>query len=197
MSEHIALFGITGNPIHNNHIMVATRVIESIPFLTKLLIVPCPDNSHKVGLVPASYRIKMAKLAAKGLNKIDVDDFEIQEKLSGRTIDTIKFLKSNSETKNNKYSYVIGIDNALHINKWHCWGELIREFSFIVVDRGGFEYTSKQWFDVSPHLHLTFDNSPMSSTWIRERLGNGDFDAVAPHLNSNVLDYIKLHKLYQ
>ena len=117
----------------------------------------------------------------------------------------------NNEFNNKEYTYqvldelskeyddlylVIGADNIINFNKWKNVDRILSHH-VIVVSRNDIninDYLSE--FDKSRFI-VVYDNQiNTSSTYLREKLINKDYDSVSNLLDKKILEYIKDHKLY-
>ena len=80
--KRIAIFGGTFNPVHDEHVKTVVAAIDELK-LDKLFIVPTFLPPHK-NVSPASGtdRIKMLKIAFRGVEKVEISDFELKSEKS-------------------------------------------------------------------------------------------------------------------
>jgi nicotinate-nucleotide adenylyltransferase len=161
-------------------------------------------------MVDADHRLEMCKIAAKVDNRIKVFDYEIRNKLKGETYYFFKRLKEEKElTEQYQFAMIIGLDNANTFDKWVNYQELERLAEFVVVPRKGVERDlNVNWYLQKPHIFLNIENPivDISSTTIRQLLDKTQMSMgelfrtkesdILEYLDSNVLNYIKEHKLY-
>lgn len=199
----IAIFGGSFNPIGNHHIDIAQKLST---FMDEVWIMPCHKSTTGKKLESDEHRINMCNIAIKNSNnpKIKLCSFEIDfgQELDGQTYNSIKKILELHRIGNLPYGYnkdniyylVIGMDNALTINTWDNWNELINMLPFIVLTRPGYNSSFKnEWFSKNPHIFL--DNIATqngSSTKIRNDIVNNSH----PEIDPCVYQYIKDNKLY-
>lgn len=92
---------------------------------------------------------------------------------------------------------IIGMDEANKINTWVNYEKLIKEHTFVVVDR---EETARNtdWF-INKHIYLRdrYNIIPnISSSELRREI-KMDLDFHSDLLNYKVVKYIKRYKLYE
>jgi len=147
------------------------------------------------------HRLEMCRLAVEGFTHIKASSLEINNKFDGKAYDFVtKFLPTSFPKKKYRFSFIIGMDNALKINKWYCSKELRKEISFIVFPRyGQVKCPVNPWFDAPNHTYLPIPAPDISSTqvrnWIKKYQKNG-VELSAPYMNKKVLNYIKEYGLY-
>ena len=117
-----------------------------------------------------------------------------------------------NETLNNKeYTYevmdelskyyddlylIIGADNITHFDKWKCVDKLLKHH-IIVVGRNQIdtsEYIRR--FDSDKFILVNDIDLNISSTMIRNYIGNQDYESLNGLLNDRVIKYIEDNKLY-
>jgi nicotinate-nucleotide adenylyltransferase len=191
----IGILGGSFNPPHISHIELARFVIDNIPVLDEIWLMPCHKHAFGKKLLDFNHRYEMCRLAVQGYSKLNASDYE-RESLFGNTYRMLCCFRSDYGNFITPYM-IIGMDAALEIEKWQEWEKLIKEFRFIVVDRAGYT-TIGGWFMKKPHIYLKdrYNIIPeLSSTDIRDQLV---CDVIIPglHINHKVLKYIKDNNLY-
>ena len=95
-------------------------------------------------------------------------------------------------------STIIGADNII---KFHLWAnvEEILKHKVVILGRNGIdmeEHIKKFEKDDSFVLVKDFPQIDISSTKIREKIKNSDFDDMEEYLDKDVIEYIIDNKLY-
>ena len=193
----IGILGGSFNPIHTGHIELARFVLDNLPVMDEIWLMPCYGNLLEKSNIPFPQRFEMCKIACQGYNKIKASDYEYELRCQNTNELLTEFEK--------KYRgvitpyMIIGMDEAFQITNWVDWEDLISTNRFIVVDRIGFiPIKNKLWFQSSPHIYLkdTYKIIPeVSSTAIRERLAKNIPNEI--YLKPSVFKYIKENKLYE
>lgn len=148
-------------------------------------------------LISIEHRLNMCNLAVKYIsekyqtNSITVSDFHLKYP-NYNTVSMIQKLKNESDI----YYLTIGIDNAILINTWTKWEEIIATIPFIIVPRKNYEIKSEQWYHNNPHIIMKdIIESSNSSTQIRKHIKeNKD---LKQFLLKSIFEYIMVNKLYQ
>ncbi len=172
----IGIYGGTFDPIHNGHLMISTLVLENLN-LDRLMIMPSYISPHKKGVINANFdtRFKWVKKAFKGIDKIEVSDYEGRKGDISYTFNTI----CHFEKIYGKILYVMGEDSFVDIEKWYRYKEFLEKVELWVYPR----YCERKYLspllerlgDFSTNVHI-LKNAPLfqiSSTFIRERIKAG------------------------
>ena len=182
----IGLFGGVFNPPHFGHLMIAQQVldytdIEEVWFLPNYGQLP-----PKEGVAAVEDRLAMTKLLL--LPKTKVSTIEIENKLSGYTIDLLPFLPER-----NTYTFIMGSDWLPGFTKWGRWEELLDKLPFLVFPRN-VHPTVPLYKNMTILSHPDLITSNISSTKVRARIAAGfPIDQFVP---TAVSRYIKEHNLY-
>ncbi|MFA5670639.1 MAG: nicotinate-nicotinamide nucleotide adenylyltransferase [Candidatus Dojkabacteria bacterium] len=201
MKTKTAIIGGAFDPIHNGHIAMAKAVLEQ--GFDEVLIQPCYNSMFGKDMTPDFHRLMMCYAAVYDLDRrIKVSDWEIRNKFAGGTIDFIdQYVKERPDID---LTFVIGMDNALCINKWKNWETLVNVVGkFLVIARPGYEAPVDAWFTKSPHSFLSIEMPDISSTQIREEQKHRDYyarpwfmDKLGKQVPFNVMGYIHGYDLY-
>jgi nicotinate-nucleotide adenylyltransferase len=185
MLRRLAILGGSFNPIHVGHLVVAERAVEALR-LDRLLLVPSADTPLKnpATLAPARHRLAMARLAARGLDRVAVSDLEVRRGGTSFTADTVDALDAR------EIFVVVGADAQLL--KWRRIRDLAARVTFAVAARPGC-----QWPRLPRYIHVIPVAAPLldiSATDLRERLRDGR--SVRFLVPAPVERYIRRHGLY-
>ena len=135
--KKVAIYGGSFNPIGKHHIEIANRLSTIVD---EVWITPCYKSITGKQMESAEDRTNMCKLAMEKNNnsKIKFCNFEIENELFDESVNIIrKFLNCHKED-NIQYYFLIGTDNALTIDTWLRWEEMINSMPFIVIPRNGY-----------------------------------------------------------
>lgn len=207
MSKVIGIYGGSFNPITCGHVNVANGVLDS-GLVDEVRLVPCFSHNHNKELVHWTHRTLMIRQALNGNPKIRLSFFDILHESSGKTIEFISEYKNllSKTQPDATIKFIIGLDNANTIATWYSYKELLKEVSFVVVERKGVERKS-EWFLKSPHHFLDISEKigNMSSTSVRNAFrdyyeSEGEFKTkswLIGAVGRQNFDYITENKLYK
>jgi nicotinate-nucleotide adenylyltransferase len=182
---NIALLGGAFNPPHLGHLMIAQQVLD-FAGVGEVWFLPNFYQSPPKPVATAEHRLAMTKFLH--MSRTQVSTIEIENKLSGETIDILPFLPSEHQ-----FSFIIGSDQLPTFHLWKDWQKLLAAMPFLVFPRYGFpnEPLHKGMRVISHELLV---GSNISSTKIRERIRQGL--SVEQFIPSEVAQYIQQHDLY-
>lgn len=164
-----AIFGGTFNPLHNGHIAVARSVIDS-SLADELWLMVTPQNPWKrnLTLMDDSFRLAMARLGVRSLDRIKASDFEFSLPRPSYTYNTLRKLSETCPDR--EFSLVIGADNWVKFGNWRDSDIIQKKHQIIVYPRSG--YPLPEPATVNVHI-LDCPTIDISSTQIRNMMGQG------------------------
>ncbi len=204
----IGIYGGTFDPVHFGHLRTALEVKE-IFGLDEVRLIPCSQPAHRNS--PDSspkMRFEMLQLAVKGQPELVIDRRELDREGVSYMIDTLKSVRN--EFSNCPLLLFIGTDAFEGLSGWHKWQLLFDYAHVVVITRPGYrqqklsEFLSSKLSDNAEKLNQEDAGSlyfqpvtqlDISATAIRNIIRTG----LNPRflLPDNVIDYIKLKKLYK
>ncbi len=190
----VGIFGGTFDPPHYGH----TQVVETILILglvDKIWVMPCYTHKFNKSISDWEHRLNMCTLSFVNNNNIKNVSTSSMELLN-KEGDTYNLNKILNKIKNYEFSYIIGMDNALDIQKWVNWQKLIKECKFIVYPRPRYGSTEKKWFNFIPHTVINHQKVNISSTEIRKMYKEGNYKVI-DYVSKDVHDYIIRNGLYK
>ena len=136
------LFG-SFNPIHEGHLAILRYLLTHTP-ADEVRLVVSPQSPFKAGqgLVDnAEERLEGARKAVEDAGlAVKVSDVEFHLPEPWYTIDTLHFLQA--QEPDNEFVLVMGSDNILSLERWHCGNEILRDFRVWVYPRPGSDAAS-------------------------------------------------------
>lgn len=198
---NIGILGGAFNPITKAHIGTAKYVLNSKFNIHKILLLPCYKSTTNKTMQTPQHRLNMCELAINNCNDVNIQvcDFEIKHKLTGSFIQILKQFYDNVDN-NNAYYFIIGLDNAININKLNDYKIIMNSIPFIIVPRIGYvDNSCDKWYSQYPHIFI--ENSyPIielaSSTIVRDILKSNSNQNILQYLFENVYEYILRNNLY-
>ena len=127
----VAFYGGSFDPPHLGHQMIVQKAIEHLD-IDKLLVVPTYLNPFKEAtLSSASQRLTWCRQLFDTLDKVAVEDYEIQQGKSTVTSQSVKYFNNDYTVK----YLVIGSDNLKTLTQWHNFTWLNANIIWVVVMR--------------------------------------------------------------
>ncbi len=186
----VALFGGTFDPIHNAHLRVAKEAADRFGF-ERVLFVTAANPPHKPAGSTTAYehRHRMVEIACEADPRFEPSRLEDHAGQS-YSIDTIERLKRDLGPRDELF-FLIGADAFAEIGSWRRSQEVLKLVRFVVVSRPGYQYPIPEGALVERLETLALQ---ISSSEIRRHL---EEQRAAADLPPRVLEYIRMHKLYQ
>jgi len=203
MTEKVALFGGTFDPIHFGHLRSARHVVDHLG-LDRVIFIPSANPPHKLNqpITDADLRLEMVRLAIQNESRFVCDDCEIHRSGPSYTIDTVTGFRDRLGPTV-RLAWIIGADSLAELSSWYRVSDLVDLCEIITVARPGWQRP-----DLSPLRGLLSDaqidrlvasvlDSPLtdiSATEIRRRVAAGEpIDGLTP---KPVADYIQRQSIY-
>ena len=124
-------------------------------------------------------------------SKVLIDLYEINSGLKPNfTIDTIKYLKH--KYKNATLNMVIGQDQYENIKNWHDSDKIMQLVKIICFKR-----KSKIKKNKNNDIDIIDFNINISSTQIRKKIANGQFEDIKNFITEDTINIIKNNNLYE
>lgn len=188
---HIGLYFGSFNPIHIGHLIVANHIVENSE-IDKVWFVVSPHNPLKDShsLLNEYHRLHLVNLAIEENSKFRASNVEFHLPKPSYTINTLTYLTEKFPLE--KFSIIMGSDSFQNIHRWKNFEQLVKQYSFIVYLRPGFEVKETHEADV------TILQAPMlevSSTYIRDQIKQKK--SIRYIVPDAVAEYILTNKYYQ
>lgn len=198
---YVCILGGAFDMVTLGHFEVAKHILNTSRTFDEVWFSPCYSHIYGKEMEPSEHRLAMCQLVADKDGRMKVFDYEIRNQLVGETYHFVKRLLDEDFAKDQyDFSMAIGMDNANTFADWVNYQDLERMMRFVVVPRKGeVQDPTVRWYLEKPHIYLLPDEGnpirQISSTELREWVGT-DVDRAKEHLDFDVFDYIKEHKLY-
>lgn len=181
----VALLGGSFNPPHRGHLMIAQQVLDFTD-AEEVWFLPNFGQAPPKPVASAQDRLAMTKLLE--LPHARVSTIEIDNKLSGETVDILPFLP-----KDHTWSFIMGSDQLPTFHLWKDRESLLKTLPFWIFPRYGFPNEPlHEGMKVISHELLVGSN--LSSTKIRDRVRLGL--SISQFVLPAIARYIAEHKLY-
>ena len=197
---HIGVFGGAFDPPHQAHVALAKAALAQLA-LDTLHIVPTGQAWHKARqLSAAADRLAMTRLAFSGLERVVVDEREIQRAGPSFTVDTLEALQAEYPGAN--LYLILGADQVAALPNWHRWQEVLK---IAIICIAGRAYDTRaegvfnpKFYAGQPVQTLQLPLMPVSATDIRQQIacplpGLPGWHTLVPE---PVARYIERHQLY-
>lgn len=130
----------------------------------EIWIIPCKKHAFNKSLASSMDRIRMIKLAIKGLKNVKINNIELNSKEKSYTYNTIRKLKKRYK---HEFFLIIGSDITHELKKWKNYKQLLEETKFIVFSRPGYDIKKVRGMKI---IKIISRVGNISSTNIRERV---------------------------
>ena len=139
MSQRIALFGGSFNPIHVGHLIVARSVAEQLR-LDRVIVLPSAVPPHKTAaaLVEAEHRAAMVKLAIAEEPAFEFSDFDLTRQGPSYTVDTVAHFREELGL-DVLLHWIIGADSLTELATWYRVRALVDSCRIVTAARPGWE----------------------------------------------------------
>lgn len=210
MTQKIAIFGGTFDPVHLGHLHAVEMVCKQLS-LTRVHWVLSARPPHK-NQISASieHRFQMLQLALAGNDAFIADNTEIARPQKSYTFDTVETFKHRYPDA--RIVVIIGGDSLLNLPQWYRYSELVDSVNWVVLNRPGYPLQLSQ--ELSQKVVNKAQNLPsnqggkiwifeqsefeISSTELRTELTAQKSDKLSKEfLSEGVFAYIKAQQLYK
>ncbi|MDB5209541.1 MAG: nicotinate-nucleotide adenylyltransferase [Sediminibacterium sp.] len=165
----IGLYFGSFNPIHTGHLIVASYVANHTE-MQQVWFIVSPQNPLKPSsvLLNEYHRLHLVRLAVEDDLRLKASEVEFKLPRPSFTIDTLTYLQE--KYPQHEFSIIMGSDSFQNLPKWKNFELLIKNYSFIIYKRPGFE-VKETW-----NASVTILDAPMlqlSATEIRDNIRSG------------------------
>ncbi|MBO4819942.1 MAG: nicotinate-nucleotide adenylyltransferase [Prevotella sp.] len=161
------IFGGSFNPIHNGHVMLASKLLKAAR-LDEVWLLVTPQNPWKQEneLMDDEVRLWLAKEAVKDIPGLVASDYEFHLPKPSYTWNTLQALSSDFPER--EFVLLIGGDNMERFDKWYEHDKIVAGYDVVVYPRQGCRIDRKT---LPPRVRVV--RTPLiniSSTDIRARI---------------------------
>jgi len=134
VSQRIAVFGGSFDPIHLGHLVPTIHALETFQF-DAVHLVPSGRPPHKQGspLAPVIHRYAMVALATLPYARLYASDLEVFASGPSFTIDTVARFRERHPAA--AIYFLLGSDSFSQIGTWSRWQELVDLAHLVVLHR--------------------------------------------------------------
>lgn len=139
----IGLYFGSFNPVHIGHLIIGSFVANNTD-TDQVWFVVSPHNPLKKTstLLNEYHRLHLVQLAIEKDEQLKASNIEFKLPRPSYTIDTLTYLQE--KYPKNEFSVIIGSDSFQNISKWKNYEQLLRDYSFYVYLRPGFDVKSTE-----------------------------------------------------
>lgn len=196
--EKYGFFGGSFNPVTKAHIELAEEIRNKYS-LDKVIFVPVGNKYDKIGLISEVHRYNMLKIAICKYDNLEVSNIELNQEKKLTTLEAFNMIEC--KYPNIEKFYIMGADNVSKMLLSSDFEILVKNYKYIIIERNTVNYKelvkynlelrrNQQNFKIMDNIKYT----ETSSTKVREELKKNN--SVNNMVDENVLDYIKVNKLY-
>ena len=191
--KRIGLFFGSFNPIHNDHLKLASFFLEKADLdLIWFLITPQNPWKKTTDLLDESERFKIVSQALVSHPKFEVNSIEFQLPNPSYTYTTLTKLKKQYPEK--VFKLILGADNLISFDKWKNYDKILNEFELLIYPRKTDESIPKKFLEHSKIFWFKAPNLTISSSEIRKKIREGD--DVSTQIPIKSWEYIKENNFY-
>ena len=191
--KRIGLFFGSFNPIHNDHLKLASFFLEKADLdLIWFLITPQNPWKKTTDLLDESERFKIVSQALVSHPKFEVNSIEFQLPKPSYTYTTLTKLKKQYPEK--VFKLILGADNLISFDKWKNYDKILNEFELLIYPRKTNESVPKKFLEHSNIFWSKAPNLIISSSEIRKKIREG-YD-VSTQIPIKSWEYIKENNFY-
>jgi len=156
----VAIFGGSFDPPHLGHQQIVHLVLNALS-IDKLFVVPAYLNPFKTdSMSKPLQRLQWCKILFDDIPKVNVQPYEIEQKRSTTTFETINYFNLSYEVK----YLIIGSDNLVNLKKWHKFKKLNEQIIWVIITRKNYNIK----VDFLREYKILYLEVDISSTKIRE-----------------------------
>src|SRR4051812_45979905 len=164
----IGLYFGSFNPIHTGHLIIASFVANNTD-VQQVWLVVSPHNPLKKSstLLNEYHRLHLVQMAIEGDSQLKASNIEFKLPRPSFTIDTLTYL--NEKYPEHEFEIILGSDSFQNITKWKNYEQLLKNYSFLIYSRPGFQVVS----DLKNVQILKAPLLEISSTQLRQAIKDG------------------------
>lgn len=206
--RRVGVLGGTFDPPHLGHLRAAEVARDALQ-LERVVFVPAASPPHKSddSVTDAPHRARMMESALSDIEGFELSRVELSRDGPSYTIDTLDEL--HAPDSESELWFITGSDAFSEIRTWKRWDELLSRYSFVVLERPGFDVDVSLAVIPEPLrdrvgsgpgegasiVFLRREMLNVSSSKIRQSVAEAH--SIRFLVPSVVEDYIREHLLYQ
>jgi nicotinate-nucleotide adenylyltransferase len=134
----IGLYFGSFNPVHIGHLIIANHILNTLS-INQVWFVVSPQNPFKpsASLLNEYHRLHMVNIAIDGEPRLKTSTVEFKLPRPSYTCETMAYL--TEKYPGSLFSIIIGSDGFQNLDKWKNYQTLVKNYSFLIYKRPGFE----------------------------------------------------------
>lgn len=135
MTERVAIFGGTFDPIHLGHLAAVQDAADALS-VDRVLFVPNSRPPHKttVPVSAAEDRVEMVRLSISDNERFELSLVEFERDGPSYMLDTLRVVRTRLGPDSELF-FLAGCDALPQLHTWHRPQELLDEFRVVIMDR--------------------------------------------------------------
>lgn len=189
----IGIFGGCFNPPHRMHQNIPIELIEG-GYLDKVIYVPTGDDYKKIDLISLKDRYNMLKLMINNNPNLLVEPNQ-NLKYTYQVLDYFKGIYKEDEIY-----FICGTDNLKEFDTWKNYQYILVNYKLLVIKRNNdnLDELLEKYKEYKDRIIITsIIPEILSSTYIREKIREGNEEEILKYIDKNVYQYIKKKTLYK
>lgn len=197
----VSVFGGSFDPVHLGHENAVRSLLEAIPEIDRMIIMPARVNPFKTGKAPGAspeQRLEMCRIAFGETPKCEISDYEISRQEPSYTVHTLEHL--HGKYPHSRFILALGSDSLESLPKWHRFEDIIRLADIAAVSRS--DADSARILGYAENVEnaggrvkiIRTEPFEISSTEIRKKILKSE--DISCYMNKNVVKYIVNEKIY-
>ena len=189
----IGIFGGCFNPPHRMHKNIPLELMEN-GYLDKVIYVPTGDDYNKIDLISLKDRYNMLKLMISNNTNLLVEPNQ-NLKYTYQVLDYFK-----SIYKDDEIYFICGTDNLKEFDTWKNYEYILTNYKLLVIKRNNdnLDELLYKYKDFNNNIIITnVIPEILSSTYIREKIREGNEEEILKYIDNDVYQYIKKKTLYR
>lgn len=136
----IGLYFGSFNPVHTGHLIIASHIVTNT-LLEQVWFVVSPQNpfKHSATLLNEYHRLHLVNIAIDGEQQLKTSTVEFKLPKPSYTVDTLTYL--SEKYPDHEFAIIMGSDGFQNLDKWKNYETLVKNYSFYIYRRPGFEVT--------------------------------------------------------
>ncbi len=193
-AKRVGIFGGTFDPVHLSHVAIAKAALDQLK-LDEVWFFVDKIPKNKPGATDYNHRLAMVDLATKQNSRLMIDPTD--QMATHKSYDYTTLVRAKASFPNTKFILIAGIDVMSTFHTWKQRDLLMKEASFAVAPRVGWNNESLlTMLERLGESSKLFDYRFIDVTPSRVSSSKSRHDSDLQDIDKVVQTYIKKHNLY-